>query len=35
VWFTLKDAAGSVIPVPPGKVWISLVPNGNITVTPA
>ncbi len=35
VWFTLKDDSGNIIPVPPGKVWISLVPNGNITVTPA
>jgi hypothetical protein len=34
-WFTLIDEAGNVIPVPPGKVWISLVPNGNITMTPA
>lgn len=25
-WFTLKDADGKVISVPPGKVWVSLVP---------
>ncbi|HEY5890411.1 MAG TPA: DUF3048 domain-containing protein [Acidimicrobiia bacterium] len=35
VWFTLKDDSGNIIPVPPGKVWISLVPNGNIIITPA
>ncbi len=34
-WFILKDEAGDVIPVPPGKIWISLVPGGNITLTPA
>jgi hypothetical protein len=26
-WFTLTDADGNVINVPPGKVWISLVPT--------
>jgi Protein of unknown function (DUF3048) N-terminal domain/Protein of unknown function (DUF3048) C-terminal domain len=26
-WFTLTDDSGNVIPVPPGQVWISLVPN--------
>ena len=26
-WFTLKDEAGRVIPVPPGQVWVSLVSN--------
>jgi hypothetical protein len=35
VWFTLKDDAGNVIPVPAGQIWISLVPNGDITLTPA
>ncbi len=25
-WFTLTDSSGNVIPVPPGQVWISLVP---------
>lgn len=34
-WFVLKDASGNILPVPPGKIWISLVPNGNITVNPA
>jgi len=33
-WFTLTDADGNVIPVPPGKVWVSLVPtNSGLTVT--
>lgn len=27
-WFTLTDADGNVIKVPPGKVWVSLVPAG-------
>lgn len=35
VWFTLRDDAGEIIPVPTGQAWISLVPNGNITLTPA
>lgn len=36
VWFTLTDASGDVIPVPPGKIWISLVPgSGGITLEPA
>lgn len=26
-WFTLTDAEGNVIDVPPGKVWVSLVPT--------
>lgn len=26
-WFTLTDADGNVIAVPPGQVWISLLPN--------
>jgi Protein of unknown function (DUF3048) N-terminal domain/Protein of unknown function (DUF3048) C-terminal domain len=26
-WFTLTDSSGTVIPVPPGQVWISLVPD--------
>jgi hypothetical protein len=26
-WFTLRDEAGNIIPVPPGKVWVSLVSN--------
>jgi Protein of unknown function (DUF3048) N-terminal domain/Protein of unknown function (DUF3048) C-terminal domain len=34
-WFTLKDSAGNIIPVPAGKIWISLVPDGDITLTPA
>ena len=33
-WFTLTDADGNVIPVPPGKIWVSLVPSGSgLTVT--
>lgn len=35
-WFTITDASGDVIPVPPGKVWISLVPgSGGVTLNPA
>lgn len=31
-WFTLTDADGDIIVVPPGKVWISLVPlSGSLT----
>lgn len=26
-WFTLTDATGELIPVPPGKIWVSLVPS--------
>ena len=26
-WFTLTDSTGEILMVPPGKVWISLVPN--------
>ncbi len=26
-WFLLRDRSGKIIPVPPGKVWVSLVPN--------
>jgi hypothetical protein len=34
-WFTLTDEAGNVIPIPPGKIWISLVPgSGGVTLTP-
>jgi Protein of unknown function (DUF3048) N-terminal domain/Protein of unknown function (DUF3048) C-terminal domain len=34
-WFTLTDANGETIPVPPGKIWVSLVPStGGLTVTP-
>lgn len=34
-WFTLTDADGEIIMVPPGKVWVSLVPSTReITVTP-
>jgi hypothetical protein len=33
-WFTLTDADGNVITVPPGKIWVSLVPSGSgLTVT--
>ena len=33
-WFTLTDADGNVIAVPPGQVWVSLVPSGSgLTVT--
>jgi hypothetical protein len=33
-WFTLTDANGNVIAVPPGQVWLSLVPSGSgLTVT--
>jgi hypothetical protein len=33
-WFTLTDAEGNVIAVPPGQVWVSLVPSGSgLTVT--
>ncbi len=28
-WFTLTDESGAVIPVPPGKIWVSLVPANN------
>jgi hypothetical protein len=35
-WFTITDADGNVIPVPPGKIWISLIPGTNgVTLTPA
>lgn len=29
-WFRLTDASGNTIPVPAGKVWISLVPNDSV-----
>lgn len=33
-WFTLTDPEGNVMTVPPGKVWVSLVPtNSGLTVT--
>jgi hypothetical protein len=33
-WFTLTDAEGNVIAVPPGQAWVSLVPSGSgLTVT--
>jgi hypothetical protein len=33
-WFTLTDEDGNVIAVPPGQVWLSLVPSGSgLTVT--
>lgn len=33
-WFTLTDADGKVIDVPPGKIWVSLVPaNSGLTIT--
>jgi hypothetical protein len=33
-WFTLTDAEGNVMNVPPGKVWVSLVPSGRgLTIT--
>lgn len=28
-WFTLTDADGNVLAVPPGKIWVSLVPDNN------
>lgn len=32
-WFTLTGADGDVIPVPPGRVWVSLVPtNGGLSL---
>jgi hypothetical protein len=35
-WFTITDASGDVIPIPPGKAWISLIPgSGGVTLTPA
>lgn len=35
-WFILRDEAGNIIPVPPGKIWISLIPGTNgVTLTPA
>ena len=34
-WFTLTDEDGNVIPIPPGKIWISLVPgSAGVTLTP-
>ena len=34
-WFTLPDTNGEILPVPPGKVWVSIVPaNQSITVEP-
>lgn len=34
-WFTLTDANGEVLLVPPGKVWVSIVPaNQSISVEP-
>lgn len=33
-WFTLTDPEGNVMTVPPGKVWVSLVPtNSGLTIT--
>lgn len=33
-WFTLTDADGNVIAVPPGKIWVSLVPsNSGLAIT--
>ena len=35
-WFTITDASGAVVPIPPGKIWISLIPgSGGVTLTPA
>lgn len=35
-WFTITDAEGNVIPIPPGKIWISLVPGTDgVTLNPA
>lgn len=35
-WFTITDEAGNVVPIPAGKIWISLVPGNNgVTLTPA
>ncbi|CAN5848229.1 DUF3048 domain-containing protein [soil metagenome] len=35
-WFTITDASGEVVPIPAGKIWISLVPgSGGVTLTPA
>lgn len=34
-WFTITDEAGNVVPIPAGKIWISLVPGNNgVTLTP-
>lgn len=34
-WFTLRDADGNIIAVPPGKIWISLIPGNNgVTLNP-
>jgi hypothetical protein len=34
-WYTLTDANGEIIMVPPGKAWVSLVPSTRgLTVTP-
>lgn len=33
-WFTLTDESGEIIDVPPGKVWVSLVPsNSGLSIT--
>ncbi len=35
-WFTITDASGAVVPIPPGKIWISLIPGSDgVTLTPA
>ncbi|MGF1618849.1 MAG: DUF3048 domain-containing protein [Acidimicrobiia bacterium] len=35
-WFTITDVSGDVIPIPPGKVWISLIPgSAGVTLNPA
>ena len=34
-WYTLSDTEGNPIAVPPGQVWVSLVPTGaGITIEP-
>jgi hypothetical protein len=34
-WFTLTDADGKAIKIPPGKIWVSLVPSGRaLEITP-
>lgn len=34
-WFTITDESGNIIPVPPGQIWLSLIPGttGGVTIT--
>lgn len=35
-WFTITDEAGTVIPIPAGQIWISMIPgSGGVTLNPA